>query len=44
MTAMNKLEQMVLDMVKAGKPIHGMARDIWIDMTLREKEKETEAE
>lgn len=38
MKAMNKMEEMVLEMVKAGKPIHGFARDVLIDMQLREME------
>lgn len=38
MKAMNELEKRVLEMVKAGKPIHGMAREILIEMQLREME------
>ncbi len=40
MKATNKMEEMVLEMVKAGKPIHGLARDILMEMTLREMEDE----
>ena len=40
MKAMNKMEEMVLEMVREGKPIHGLAREIWIEMTLREMEAE----
>ena len=40
MKAMNKMEEMVLEMVKAGKPVKGWAREILIEMTLREMEAE----
>ena len=40
MKAMNKMEEMVLEMVKAGKPIHGWAREVLVEMTLREMENE----
>lgn len=40
MKAMNKMEEKVLEMVKAGKPIHGWAREVLVEMTLREMEKE----
>ena len=40
MKAMNKMEEMVLEMVKAGKPIKGLAREVWVEMTLREMETE----
>ena len=38
LTPKNALEAAVLEMVKAGKPIHGYAREILIEMTLREEE------
>lgn len=37
---MNKIEEAVLEMVRAGKPIHGFAREILIEMTLRQMEEE----
>ena len=40
MKAMNKMEEKVLEMLAEGKPIHGLARDILIEMQLREMEKE----
>ena len=40
MKAMTKMEEMVLEMVKAGKPIHGWAREVLVEMTLREMENE----
>lgn len=39
---MNELERQVVKMVKEGKPIHGFARDVLIDMTLREEENKRE--
>lgn len=36
MKAMNELEKKVLQMIAEGKPIHGLAREIWIEMMLRE--------
>ena len=39
MTAMNELERKVLEMVREGKPLHGMALEVWVEMTLREMEK-----
>lgn len=38
MTARNDLERKVLEMVQRGEKLHGFARDVLIDMTLREKE------
>lgn len=38
--AKNKLEEKVLEMVHNHQPIKGWARDILIDMTLRENEEE----
>jgi len=35
---MNKTEEAVLEMVRAGKPIHGLAREILMEMTLRQME------
>lgn len=40
--ALNKIEETVLEMAKAGKPIHGFAREILMEMTLRQMEKEEE--
>lgn len=40
MKAMNKIEEKALEMLNAGKPIHGLMRDILIEMQLREMEKE----
>lgn len=40
MKAMNKIEEKVLEMLAAGKPVHGLMRDILIEMQLREMEKE----
>lgn len=37
---MNKIEEAVLEMVRAGKPIHGFAREILMEMTLRQMEEE----
>lgn len=42
MKAMNKAEQMVLDMLARGEKLHGFARDIYIEMKLREKEEQAE--
>ena len=42
MKAMNRMEEMVLEMVRAGEPIHGWAREILEEMTLREMEKRGE--
>lgn len=36
--ATNKIEEAVLEMVRAGKPIHGLAREILMEMTLRQME------
>lgn len=38
--ATNRIEETVLEMVKAGKPIHGLAREILMEMTLRQMEEE----
>ena len=38
MKAMNELEKKVLEMIKEGKPLHGLARDVAIEMALREWE------
>jgi len=38
MKATNKLELAVLEMVEKGVDLHGEAREIYIDMLLREKE------
>lgn len=38
MKAMNEMEKKALEMLKAGKPIHGLLRDVLIDMQLREME------
>lgn len=38
MKAMNKIEEKVLEMLAAGKPIHDLMRDILIEMQLREME------
>ena len=39
MKPMNELEKKVLEMIKEGKPLHGFARDVAIEMALREQEK-----
>ena len=38
--ATNKIEEAVLEMVKAGKTLHGLAREILMEMTLRQMEEE----
>lgn len=38
--AMNKVEEAVLEMVRAGKPIHGWTREVLMEMTLRQMETE----
>lgn len=38
MKAMNELEKKVLEMINEGKPLHGLARDVAIEMALREQE------
>ena len=43
MKAMNEIEAKVLEMVKRGDKLHGLARDILIEMTLREAEAQAEA-
>lgn len=42
MKAMNKMEEKVLKMIAEGKTLHGYAREIWIEMLLREEEKKNE--
>lgn len=37
---MNELERKVVQMVTEGKPLHGFAREVLVEMTLREMEKE----
>ena len=37
---MNNIEKAVLEMVKVGKPIHGFAREVLMEMTLRQMEEE----
>lgn len=36
MTALNKIEAKVLEMIARGETLHGFARDIAIEMALRE--------
>ena len=38
MKALNKAEEIVLEMMAKGESLHGWARDIAIEMALREKE------
>lgn len=38
MKAMNKIEEMVLEMIREGKPLRGLAREIAIGMMLREQD------
>jgi len=38
--AITTIEQYVLELVRAGKPLHGEARDIYIEMCLRAMEEE----
>jgi hypothetical protein len=40
MKALNNIEKKVLEMLAEGKPVHGLMRDILIEMQLREMEKE----
>jgi len=42
MKATNKIEEKALAMLKAGKPVHGLLRDVLIDMMLREEEEKEE--
>lgn len=35
MKALNELERKVLEMIEEGKPLHGLARDIAIEMQMR---------
>ena len=39
MKAMNALEQKVLDMVARGEKLHGLAKEVYIEMKLRELDK-----
>ena len=39
-----ELENMVREMIREGKPLHGFARDIAEDMALREMEEERKGE
>lgn len=39
MKAMNEMEKKVLEMIKKGETLHGLARDIAIEMQMREEEK-----
>jgi len=41
MKAMNELEARVLAMVEAGAPIHGLLREVLINMQLRELERKS---
>lgn len=38
MKAKNEIEKIALEMLAAGKPVHGKLRDILIEMQLREME------
>lgn len=38
MKAMNEMERKVLEMLEQGKKLHGLAREIAIEMALREQE------
>ena len=40
MKAMNKAEEMVLEMLAKGEKLHGFAKDILIEMKLREMEEQ----
>ena len=40
MKARNELEKKVLEMVKNGEKLHGLAKEILVEMTLREMEEE----
>lgn len=42
MIARNKVEEKALELMREGKPIHGLLRDILIDMQLREMEERGE--
>lgn len=37
MKALNELERKVLEMIEEGKPLHGLARDIAIEMQMRDE-------
>lgn len=38
MKAMNNIEKKVLEMLAEGKPVHGLMREILIEMQMRELE------
>ena len=40
MKALNKIEEKVLEMINNGEVLHGWARDIAIEMALREMEED----
>jgi len=40
MKPVNELEKKALEMLKAGKPVHGLMREVLIEMQLREMEEE----
>lgn len=40
MKALNNIEKKALEMFAEGKPVHGLMRDILIEMQLREMKKE----
>ena len=40
MKARNELEKKVLEMVKNGEKLHGFAKEVLVEMTLREMEEE----
>jgi hypothetical protein len=42
MKALNNIEKKVLEMLAEGKPIHGLMRDVLIEMQLREMEEKKE--
>ena len=42
MKATNEIEKKILEMLEAGEPIHGWAREILIEMALRAKEEAEE--
>lgn len=42
MKARNELEKKVLEMVKNGEKLHGFAKEVLIEMTLREMEEKEE--
>jgi hypothetical protein len=42
MKPINKLEEKALEMFKQGKPIHGLLKDVLVDMQLRDMEETQE--